>query len=519
MGNEYLNKIRKPKVIRNCKPKSKDTGKSNEINLLQEEMVSDNEENMTAQHDDGIKTGVEFEGDLDDDQDLLDYDDDLSVDEDELEVAVQGGNNKSSVPEKVKSKEKQKEYGTAGTSAMPTSSMQLAALDNQTDDQLKMNTVLQNMMKAFFQEQLKNMQAGNPGLAGKGDMSHHGDINIRSKEMEVSKEGCRTKSPAIQGNQTLIKSPSDTTLYTPALKKKLTPTGVVGRNINGATGDSDCDMRITGVTDVAQISGTNADLINNFVEAVRIQQHPDDEVIRRRSDVAAVEMQEAQRRAEHGILEAEKFTATVEQPGNPSKFLLPQPLSLAHDRPNGPIARMNVGVGTDNAARIFDIGSGVSDDDFFHLTCHIEPSLIHKIEKGEFVELEKLLPKDKFGKIEEGRMEWVHRDGGTFLVPVQRDGKISGFRRWEQAFRAYATIYCGANPHRSKEIWQYITVINTAASSYAWDNVYNYDITFRHLMAFNPHRSWAVTYNQMWNLSMRDPIPKKQIWFCAAQWR
>ena len=51
-------------------------------------------------------------------------------------------------------------------------------------------------------------------------------------------------------------------------------------------------------------------------------------------------------------------------------------------------------------------------------------------------------------------------------------------------------------------------VINTAASSYLWDNVYNYDITFRHLMAFNPSRSWAVTYNQKWNLSMRDPLPK-----------
>ena len=59
-----------------------------------------------------------------------------------------------------------------------------------------------------------------------------------------------------------------------------------------------------------------------------------------------------------------------------------------------------------------------------------------------------------------------------------------------------------------KKIWQYITVINTAASSYLWENVYNYDITFRHLMAFNPQRSWAVTYNQMWNLSMRDPIPR-----------
>ena len=148
---------------------------------------------------------------------------------------------------------------------------------------------------------------------------------------------------------------------------------------------------------------------------------------------------------------------------------------------------------------------------FFHLTCHIEPSLIHKIEKGEYVELEKLLPKDKLGKAgEDNHLEWVQREGGTFLVPAQRDGKIGGFRRWEQAFRAYATIYCGANPHQAKEIWQYITVINTAASSYVWDNVYNYDITFRHLMAFNPNRSWVVTYNHMWNLSMRDPLPRNQ---------
>ena len=96
------------------------------------------------------------------------------------------------------------------------------------------------------------------------------------------------------------------------------------------------------------------------------------------------------------------------------------------------------------------------------------------------------------------------------MVSANKDTKITGIRRWEQAFRAYTTIYCAPNPHRAKEIWQYINVINTAASSYAWDNVYNYDITFRHLMAFNPHRSWSVVYNQMWNLSMRDPLPKNQ---------
>ena len=125
--------------------------------------------------------------------------------------------------------------------------------------------------------------------------------------------------------------------------------------------------------------------------------------------------------------------------------------------------------------------------------------------------MEKLLPKDRLGKSnEDNRLEWVQKDGGTFLVPAQRDSKIGSFRKWEQAFRAYATIYCAANPHRSKEIWQYITVINTAASSFIWENVYNYDITFRHLMAFNPQRLWSVTYNQMWNLSMRDPLPKMQ---------
>ena len=160
-----------------------------------------------------------------------------------------------------------------------------------------------------------------------------------------------------------------------------------------------------------------------------------------------------------------------------------------------------------------DIGSGLSDDDFFHLTCFIDPGLILKIEKGEFVELEKLLPRDRNsftkGGGTENRLEWVQRDGSTYLVAVgNKDHKITGIRRWEQAFRVYATIYCAANPQRAKEIWQYIAVINTAASAYVWDNVYNYDITFRHLMAFNPNRSWAVTYNQMWNLSMRDPLPK-----------
>ena len=37
------------------------------------------------------------------------------------------------------------------------------------------------------------------------------------------------------------------------------------------------------------------------------------------------------------------------------------------------------------------------DDEFFHVTCHINPTLRAKISKGEFVDLEQLLPKDKGG--------------------------------------------------------------------------------------------------------------------------
>ena len=43
---------------------------------------------------------------------------------------------------------------------------------------------------------------------------------------------------------------------------------------------------------------------------------------------------------------------------------------------------------------------------------------------------------------------------------------------------------------------------------YQWHNVASYDLTFCQLMAQRPMRSWAKTYNQGWNLAMRDPISK-----------
>ena len=259
--------------------------------------------------------------------------------------------------------------------------------------------------------------------------------------------------------------------------------------------------------------------VSNFVEGIRrdVQGQGHDTLQgaavamgTRRPGVAVNEdeLQEVQRRSERAIVEAKKFKASIEAPSgmNDNHDNL---VSVNNNQVDEQILHnMMAQQQNMHSEHLPDIGNGLSDDDFFHLTCFIDPSLIHKIEKGEFVDLEKLLPKDKIGAGREDRFEWVQREGGTFLVPAHKENRISGIRRWEQAFRVYATIYCGANPHRGKEIWQYISVINTAAAAYTWDNVYSYDITFRHLMAFNPNRSWAVTYNQMWNLSMRDRITK-----------
>ena len=149
-----------------------------------------------------------------------------------------------------------------------------------------------------------------------------------------------------------------------------------------------------------------------------------------------------------------------------------------------------------------------NDDDFFHITCHIDPSMKNKIMKGEFVDLEKLLPKVKHNRLHaDKKIELLHEliyshDNDSTYISTGERSPISNVRKWEQAFRVYAAVYSEVNPSRAADIWQYVYVINTAAASYQWDNISEYDFTFRHLMASKPNRSRAKTYAQAWNLCM-----------------
>ena len=234
-----------------------------------------------------------------------------------------------------------------------------------------------------------------------------------------------------QGEE-IIKSPSDTTIYAPALRKQ----GHVSNDDNVQKRISDFVGAIrqesSGHLDgaVAGPSGVN-------VASARTRGHNDGSSQRDETKIQAERNKVAINTPPGNVVHNSGFGANI---GN---------AQVVHYNPNN---RMQIQSPVQQVCLPVISESGLSDDDFFHLTCHLETNLIQKIENGEFVELEKLLPKDRMsfgrgGGGQENRLEWVQRDGSTYLVAVgSRDTRISGIRRWEQAFRVYTTIYCAANP-------------------------------------------------------------------------
>ena len=323
------NKARKPKVVKT---------KTNQTDL------SFQDQNKG----DGIEMTVQC-----DDIEELDYEDDLSVDEDVEVVHVETNWMISPRP------------GTSGENRKHQGGDTIALLAEETSEaKLMNNPVIQRMMHKFFEEKFKDLQHENPGMN------------------KVKQAG--------QGHIDRLKSPVDTTIYAPALQKKLTPDqNQILQHVNDRMrtqqntsinegnadifplrGNKTLNQRMNGLdigtelrnvqltTNEGQIRGGDyvhcGNPVDSFVEIVHAENHPEDMDVNRRKSTN-VELDEARQRMDRAIVEAEKFCATIEPPGN-----------------------------------IMNIGSGVSDDDFFHLTCYIDPTLIHKIEKGEFVELEKL---------------------------------------------------------------------------------------------------------------------------------
>ena len=292
--------------------------------------------------------------------------------------------------------------------------------------------------------------------------------------------GQKASDKVVISNQ--IKSPSDTTIYAPALIKTPEKNNKVVRQQLGFSPVS---------PDVVKEQSL-IEKISQFVESVRSEQkdsrHPVLEPqpgTSREAGGGDRGLQLARQIATEKIVGGERYKANIEKP---------QGKNIRYS-----VSPQRHFFGTRQASNE-DI---LDDDEFFHITCHVDRNLAVRIERGEYVDLEKLLVKDRYRQRDDERLEFVNKEGHTFLAPVSdREPKINGIRRWEQAFRIYAAIYSKANPERSAEIWQYVYTINSAASNYIWENVAYYDFTFRQMMGLHPRRSWAKIFNQLWNMAL-----------------
>ena len=304
------------------------------------------------------------------------------------------------------------------------------------------------------------------------------------KQLKSGKSKGSTPQKTDRDEPDLIKSPSDTGLLAPAVMRdhdyrspQLNVTNqIIDKN------------RKTAET-VSQ--GKSDAMIIEFLKNIRLAGKEDEPKIRSQvTRVAASTSQESEEdrarrhdreRAQKEVIDAEKFNATINPPGM-SYYQMIKQLNLQDP-----------------------------DEEYFHIVCHVEQGLKDKIKKGQFVELERLIRKNRFSKQKERWQMGRDTDGTPMWEPCEdKETKINNVYKWDQAFRVYATIYSQEHPSRAAEIWQYIESIHNAAKIYCWDNVANYDYCFRQLMNDNPDRSWAKPYLQMWTTTLCEPYNRVQ---------
>lgn len=135
------------------------------------------------------------------------------------------------------------------------------------------------------------------------------------------------------------------------------------------------------------------------------------------------------------------------------------------------------------------------------LGCRIDKSLKLKCMRGEFVDLERLLPKKPLhsGRDRTRRLTLVSATGDRpRFIEEADDNVINSYKKWEAAFEVYASLYVRANPGRADELYDYKHLIRDGANDYIWDNVYDYDIEFREHMDEHPDRMWSEMLVKEW---------------------
>ena len=235
-----------------------------------------------------------------------------------------------------------------------------------------------------------------------------------------------------------FKSPSYTTLYLLGLHKSSTQDDAIEKISNFV--DS---MRLKGRNrnhqsrqdkSPAAAAGTSLDL-HHVING----SHSGHSGKRQSERKEAVADDKPSRVANQLLIQAEKFCTKVEAPKGKgfSNVLMPydyEKLRSKFIRPEG-LAPID--------SKILFLRNFDQDDEFFHIASHIDPGLRSKIEHGEFVDLERLLPKERLlggrsvnDDLNKHLYQLITQDTNTYLdPPLPKTGKTNNIRKWDQAFR------------------------------------------------------------------------------------
>ena len=206
--------------------------------------------------------------------------------------------------------------------------------------------------------------------------------------------------------QNAIKSPSDSTLYTPALRQNTEQNMMLNQISNFVE-----NIRLEHSAHLPSSSwNVTLERPNREQPSVASEVH----VVRPKEVVQpGTSSMEAKQATDKVFLDAKRFKASLVAPKGTHLPFLPEKIDKNLE-----------------LLRKLD-----DDDDFFHVSCHIEDTLRQKIERGDYVELEKLLPKEKSiqGHTMEDvqRLELVVRNGHPYFGARQSEGKINNIRKWD----------------------------------------------------------------------------------------
>lgn len=143
------------------------------------------------------------------------------------------------------------------------------------------------------------------------------------------------------------------------------------------------------------------------------------------------------------------------------------------------------------------------------LGSHVDKAMQIKNVRNEYIELKDLLPRRKGLRYRDNKpgMKLVNDNGQSKWVEEDDETYISSYKRWEEAFEIYASIYIKGYPHRAHELYDYKHCIRDAANTYIWENVFDYDVEFRlHMARCKGNRSWSAKLEYEYSRYMKNLI-------------